>query len=510
MFERIKAWLKASPAPIVEPLMPDNPPRPPMTISERAMATARTPQAGPPDPLRRPADEVFAAYKYPIETVPTEMALDSAPGPLPGAMAAWGASALFHEGQGFFGYPYLAELMQRAEYRHACEIWAEHAVRKWIRFTGGSAAQRKALEEEFDRLNVRAVVEDWCFHDQAYGRGQVFLDFDDSDKLDELAAPLRISDRKINKNRPLKRLRTIEPVWAAPGVYETSNPLRSDFYKPRDWIVYGRRVHASRMLTMTSRPVSDMLKPGYAFGGLSLVQIMKPYVDNWLRTRQAVSDMINTYSILNLKTDMSATLAGGDCSEVYKRAELANLTRDNRGMWLTDRASEELENIAVPLSGLHELQAQSQEHLASVARIPLSIYLQITPTGLNATNDGETRNFYADVHAYQEKNVRPGLTAIFDCVQLSLFGSIVDGLTYEFLPLWEMSDKDKADIRKSDADADNGYVSNGIVSPEEVRERLSTDETSLYYGIDLTDPPPDQGNDGDGEDNEGDYGNAED
>lgn len=505
MIARIKAWLKATAAPVVEQVRA--PDRQPMTISLGSMALANTrPAPAKPDPMSRPPEEVYAPYKYPANVVPVEMAMDHA-GPT-GAMTNWAAQALFHEGQGFFGFPYLSELLQRAEYRHAAEIWAEHAVRKWIKLTGGSADQCKAVEEELTRLDVRTVIEDWCFHDQAYGRGQIFLDFGDADKPAELATPLRLTDSKINKRRPLRAIKAIEPVWSSPGVYETSNPLKQAFYKPRDWIVYGKRVHHSRLLTMTSRPVSDMLKPSYAFSGLSLVQMMKPYVDNWLETRQSVADMVKSYSILNLRTDMSSVMSGGDCSDLFRRVDMANQMRDNRSMWTTDKDTEELENIAVPLSGLDGLQSQAQEHLASVSRIPLSIYLQITPTGLNATNDGETRNFYADVHSMQEENIRPSLTVILQAIQLSVFGELIDGLDFEFLPLWEMSDKDKADIRKADAEADRTYVDAGVVSPEEVRERLSNDETSLYYGVDLTDPPPDQGNDGDGTDNDGEFGNA--
>lgn len=489
MLGKIKAWLKASPAPVVEPVAVTV--RPPMKIDRGSLARARAvPPPEKPNPLNRPADEIYTPYAYPQAVVPVEMAMDHAGPAAVGMLTNWAASSLFHEGQGFFGFPYLAELLQRAEYRHAAEIWSEHAVRKWIKFTGGTEAERKAVEEEFKRLDVRTVVETWAYHDQAFGRGQIWLDFGDADKPAELATPLRLIDTKISKRRPLHALKVVEPVWSSPGVYETSNPLKQDFYKPRDWIVYGKRVHESRMLTMTSRPLSDMLKPAYAFAGLSLVQMMKPYVDNWLRTREAVSDMVNSYSILNLKTDMSATLAGGDCSEVYNRIDLFVSNRDNRGVMTTDKDQEELENIAVPLSGLHELQQQAQEQLASVSRIPLSIYLQISPTGLNANSEGEARNFYADVHSMQEKNMRPGLLVILKAVQLSLFDKLIDGMDFQFLPLWEMDDKDRSEMRKADAEADCAYVDRGVISQEEVRERLSNDENSMYHGVDLTDPPP--------------------
>jgi len=476
-------------------------PRAPMAISEAAKTKARTPAVPRPSPLDMPADKIFAAYQPLDGVLPDnpEMALDAC-NSMAAQIASWAAQALYHEGQGFFGYQYLAELIQRAEYRHACDIWAEHAVRKWIKVTGGvvdenvkdpTAEKRKQIEAELARLDVRDIFQEWLFHDQAYGRGQIFLDFGDADSRTELESPLLVDPAKVNQKRPLKRLTLVEPMWVSPGVYETSNPLRHDFYRPASWYVFGRRVADSRLLTINSRPVSDMLKPGYSFGGQSLVQLMKPYVDNWLRTRQAVSDMVNIYSVLNLKTDMSSTLSGADGGAVFDRADMFVLTRDNRGIMLTDKNQEELDSIAVPLSGLDALQAQAQEQMASVSRIPLSIYLQVTPTGLNATNDGETRNFYADVHSYQEKNVRGPLKLVIDLIQLSLFGAIDPAIGFEFLPLWEMSDKDRADIRKADAEADVAYVTAGVVSNEETRQRIANDQTSPYYGVDLSDPAPD-------------------
>ena len=52
-----------------------------------------------------------------------------------------------------------------------------------------------------------------------------------------------------------------------------------------------------------------------------------------------------------------------------------------------------------------------------------------------------------------------------------------------------MSDADKAAIRKSDAEADSAYITAGIVSPEEARERLNDEEGGLYAGR-LTGPAP--------------------
>jgi phage-related protein (TIGR01555 family) len=468
--------------------------RPPMKVDIAAVARAKRKSSSP---LAVSPEQTYAPYKPMPGVLPAvkgkEMALDSClPGNFAG-MTSWAVGSTqgaFHEGMAFFGYPYLAELTQRAEYRHAAEIWAEHAVRKWIKITGGTDDKRKKIEEEFDRLDVRSRFYQLAYQDNVFGRAQIFLDFGDADNEREVKTRLAVTPNKIKPARPLQSLNVVEPMWSYPAAYATSNPLRSDFYKPVGWFVYGKTVDDSRVLTVISRPVPTMLKPAYSFGGLSLTQMLKPYVDNWLRARQSTSDMLNSYSTMVLGTDMASTMNGGSGGDLYNRVDMFNETRDNRGTMVIDKDGETLENVAVPLSTTDKLLAQAQEQLASAARIPLSIYLQITPTGLNATSDGETRNFYADVHGYQEKNFGPHLSTLLDIVQLSLFGEIDPTVKYEFLPLWEMSDKDKADIRKSDAEADATYINAGVVDAEEARERLQNDETSLYHGVDLSGPPP--------------------
>jgi uncharacterized protein len=68
--------------------------------------------------------------------------------------------------------------------------------------------------------------------------------------------------------------------------------------------------HCSRLLTLISSPVSDMLKSAYSFGGISATQRAKPYVDNWLAMRQDVQDAVKNFSIYVLATTVGDRLSG--------------------------------------------------------------------------------------------------------------------------------------------------------------------------------------------------------
>lgn len=478
---RLAEWL--DPRPLPAPA--ETPVRPGISIAALAACGGANPDFAPHQTWERPTP--------PDGVLPAGLAMDALPAiDLSGTLFAYGLAQRFHEGLGFFGYPYLAELAQRPEYRMITETIARDATRKWIKLTGPDEDRLGELEKQLERFEVQAKFNRLSELDGFFGRSQLFIDNGERNK----ATRLKIDPATIGKGK-LKALTVVEPLWTYPGTYNASYPLEPDFYVPNDWYVMGDIVDRSRLLTFVARQVPDMLKPVYAFGGLSLSQMAKPYVDNWLRTRQSVSDMIHSFSTMVLATDMAATLSGGAATGLINRVDMATRTRDNRGMWVVDKDTETLENLATPLSSLDKLQAQSQEQMASVSGEPLVVLLGITPSGLNASSDGEIRTYYDKIHSYQEKFFEPHLRTVLDILQLDLWGNIDPDIGFEFLSLWELDDTAKAAIRKSDAEADVGYVNAGIVSPDEVRERLSEDEQGLYFGVDLSAPAPELPDDAD-------------
>ena len=488
MFERIRAawrafWKSTSAATPASDAVVNVEERRSLTINQAALWEAERHGGRVPD-----ASMVWSLPSALPGVLPASgMAMDSADF---GQLASYAMASGFTEGLGFLGYPYLAELFQRGEYQHICSIWAEHCTRKWIKLSGDEEKCKK-IEAEFDRLDLRQVIENAIRKERGFGRIQLFLDFGDFNKPHELSSRLVVAEGKINQKRPLDRIAIVEPMWSYPGVYDAQNPLAPNFYKPETWYVSGRIVHPSRLLTMVGHEMPNMLKPVYAFGGVSLTQMCKPYVDNWLRARQSGSDLLHSFSVMVLKTDMDQRLQEDPTGKgLFNRVDFFNKTRDNRGTFVVDKNSEEFENVSAQLSGVPDMVAQSLEQISAISGIPLVILLGITPSGLNASSEGEIRVFYDKIIAFSNRVVRPVLETILEVVQLSLFDEIDPTITFEFNPLWEMSDKDKADIRKADAEADATYVDAGVVDPDEVRQRLQNDETSLYHGIDLSGPAP--------------------
>lgn len=398
----------------------------------------------------------------------------------------WASQDAYVEGQVFLGYPTLAAMTQRAEYRRPAEIIAEEMTRKWIKIKATGDEDKsdkvKELEEEFERIGARRIFREAIEQDGFFGRSQIYFDLGDLTD-DELKLPLVVSNLKIRKGA-LKRLAVIDPIWTYPGQYDSTNPLSKDFYKPTSWFVLSREIHSSRLITIVSREVPDILKPAYLFGGLSLLQMGKPYVDNWLRTRQSVSDLLHSFTVMVLKSNMASILEGGAGDDFFGRLDIFNQCRDNRGVFAIDKDTEDFSNVSAPLGGLDHLQAQAQEHQAGVFGIPLVKLFGISPSGLNASSEGEISTFYDGIAARQER-LEPSVRKVMQIAQLSLWGEIDPDITFDFEPLEEMDATEQAALRKTEAETGKVLIDAGVIDPGEERKRVAEEEDSPYAGLDL-------------------------
>lgn len=441
-------------------------------------------------PEKQPASYSLDFPGLPDGVKPNGIAMDGSP------LGNFGADCFF--GTGFIGYPRLAELAQISEYRSVSETTANEMTRQWIEIKSAGEEDNseaiKQIEECCERLNVRDVFRKAVETDGLFGRGQILVQIKGHDG--KLANPLLLTEKTIAKGS-LKALVNIEPMWTIPAPYNAVDPTLPDFYKPKAWYVMAQEIHASRLFTLISRPVPDMLKPAYNFGGVSMTQLMMPYVERWLRTVDSVSDLLHSFSLSGIKTDMSAILGGSDDGDtnIILRAELYNRLRDNRGLMLLSKDEEEFFQFNTPLSGLDALLAQSQEQMAAPSHTPLVKLLGITPSGLNASTEGEIAVYYDHIRAMQENLLRDPLDKLLKLVQLHLFGKVNDNITFDFVPLRQMSETELSTIRKSDTDRDVAYIQAGVVSAEEVRGRLAGEPGSGYNGIDVEDVPemPDDG-----------------
>lgn len=475
---------------------PAQPPPPWMKISDWALMNAgrRPERASVPNPFQAPAFPPSSMRRVPRAE---RLAMDDAVLQVNGWAAQQMYNGAWFEGTTFLGYTYLSELAQRPEYRRMVEVVATEATRKWIELQsqeGEDKTERiQQLQEALEALDAQGAFRRVIEIDGFMGRSHLYLDTGDTDDRHELMVPIgdgagAASSAKVSPKHPLLALRPVEPVWCYPARYNATDPLKPDWYHPQSWFVQGKEIHSTRLLRFVAREVPDLLKPAYAFGGLSLTQLAKPYVDNWLRGRQAISDLVWAFSTSVFSTDLT-TLLQADGAELFKRIELFNRLKNNRSVMLLNKESEEYQQQNTPLGTLDALQAQLQEHMCSVTGIPVVKLLGIQPAGLNASSEGELESWYDWIEAFQEKIIRERLQRVVNFTMLSLWGEVDHGITFRFVPLRADDPVQAAQVRKLDAETGSILIEDGAVSQAEERQRVARDPDSGYDGIDEDELP---------------------
>lgn len=438
---------------------------------------ARTPRATTASPL-----PTFRPPEIPSHVVPLDIKLAQDEACIQAGVYDY--ANMCNTREAFIGYPNLAQLTQKPEFRMLSEKTAQAMVRKWIEFKSTSVNDKseliKVIEDELKHYKVRELFEEMAKQDGFFGRSQLFVDLGEHEGP-ELQTPMIMDKAKLLGK--LRKFKVIEAMYSYPVDYRADNPMADSYYNPTAWYVMGNKVHASRLLLFVGRPLPNILKPAYNFGGMSMSQLALPYVQNWLSTREHVNRLIENFSITGLKTNMSAALNGDSGDDIISRAELYNAQRDNQGMFVIDFDTEDMFQHNVPLTTLDALQAQAQEHMSSISSIPLIVLFGISPTGLNASSEGEIRVWYDYIRDYQESLFRENLTKVIEIIQLSKFGQVDREITFDFVSLWEPNAVELEQARKSSAETSQIYFDMGVIGAEEIRSKLSKDPDSDYAGL---------------------------
>ena len=459
----------------------------PLAISDSMLAWSRRTPTGP---------DVFGIAQHPPRVLPSDepsMAQDEQII----EVNAWASAAIYGgaitEGVTFLGYPTLSALAQRTEYRRVSEVLAIEATRKWIKLGSTSDDKAKApkiteLEAEMVNLDVQGAFRKLIELDGFFGRSHLYLDTGSTDDRAELQTSIGLGNDVVTRNKFagrtgfLKAVKPVEPVWCYPAKYNATDPLKPDWYNPQTWFCQGKEIHVSRLLLFVGREVPDLLKPSYSFGGLSLSQMAKPYIDNWLRTRQAIADLIWSFSVSGLATDLS-TLSAEDGDNLFRRAALFANNQTNQGLFLINKEKEEFFRVVTPLGTLDALQSQCLEHICTSVATPAIKFTGIQPAGFNASSEGEMESWYDNVEAFQKKFMKAKLKVVMDFIMLSLWGEVDDDITFEFESLRATTKKEDAEIGLIEAQTDQIYTEIGAIGPEDIRGRLTADPDSPYDGL---------------------------
>lgn len=387
----------------------------------------------------------------------------------------------------FLGYAYLSGLQQNGFIRAGVEGLADDMTARFIELIRTSDIENND-DDKINKINeyLNAFQIKELFNKAAalcgyFGGCLIYVDTDDEDLLSAL-------DEK-SLNHSIKGYVLIEPINVYPGRYNSTNPLRADYFIPETWFVLGQEVHASRLLYLAADEVNMLLKPAYNFFGIAPAQIAADSVSHFIKDREAASRLLHKYSLLVFKTDMGSALYSGNPEELYSRVKVLADFRDNNSVIIIDKEDEDIVTVTTSLAGVTDVVRLSLELMPIMFRQPLTKFLGISPGGMNATGESDENNWNEYVLSQCEKIFRKPVKRLLELIQYDLFGEVDECIDFIFKVQSPNDEVKEINNNKIKADTYVQLTTAGIISPEEARKALAEDEKSGFNSIDIDNVP---------------------
>lgn len=164
--------------------------------------------------------------------------------------------------------------------------------------------------------------------------------------------------------------------------------------------------------------------------------------------------------------------AGGKAQQgLEKMFEVMREFQTNEGLTLLDK-NDEFASTNYTFSGLSDVLLQFGQQLSGATGIPLVILFGQSPAGLNSTGESDIRTYYDGINSQQESRLRSGWETIIKLLWRSALGKDAPAdMEFKFVPLWQMSATDQANVNKTNAETIIGALEADVIDrPTAMRE----------------------------------------
>lgn len=292
-------------------------------------------------------------------------------------------------------------------------------------------------------------------------------------------AGLLIFDRWNGVNPSSELIEDIsDPDYGFPKYYTVTDPAGGGSVK----------IHHSRVVRFTGNTLPFWEEIAEMQWGASVVES----IFDELRKRDNVSWNIAQLTFMaNIRVlkmqDLGQLLAATDNesqAELLRTLEAQNMLLNNMGMQVMD-AADGLETHQYTFGGLSDCYQQFIMDISGAAEIPVTRLFGRSPSGLNATGESDLQNYYDMIAEKQESYLRPILNKVLPPFIISTLGSLPDDFDFEFDPVAEPTDKERADLAKCGTDNVVAAYNAGLISQRTALKELKqqSERTGVWTNI---------------------------
>lgn len=341
------------------------------------------------------------------------------------------------------------------------------------------------IYDEMKRLkaftwNTRALT--WA---RVYGGSLMVLGIDDGGELED-----ELNENNIKKVEFLKvydrhRVQIIEVYddpeeekFGQPKIYRVTPLVPAGVTSVPDF-----EVHESRTIFWDGIDVPDFVRQNNEGWGDSVYQYGEKCLADLGVSFAGVARIIDEFVIGTLQIkNLRDLIAGGREKYVRDRIRLIDASKSMiRSVLVGEDEGYTRESTTV--SGLDNILDRIMTMVSTVFGIPTVLLYGEQSKGLGSEAAGSIRLYYDGIAADQKTEFQPNLEKLIRLIMLQkegpFRGSELPDWSIEFTPLWQPTEKERAETKKVQAETDQIYYNMGALEPEEITtSRFGGDEYS--------------------------------
>lgn len=347
------------------------------------------------------------------------------------------------------------------------------------------------LERELERLNAPEKIKEAMIWARVFGGAVVYMGIDDG--------KAESSEVDFNKIKEVNFLTVLDRRDLVPHTYY-DDPLSPKFNDPKTYkvVAVGRggtdsrsfnvEIHESRLMVFEGTLTPRREKARNNGWGHSLIQSVEPALKQYLVTVQSLAHLMQDSYQGVFKIEGLMDMVSSSGNTVLERMAQVDWNRSNARALVLDAESEDFARDNISFGSMPEVLDRMYLNLSAYTGIPVTFLMGQSPSGLNATGESDIRIFYDSVKSLQISEIKPNIERLVKALMVSrrgvTNGQELQDWRIEFNPLWQQTEKEKAETRRVQAEADSMYLDRGVLTAQEVADsRFGSGEYSLETNI---------------------------
>ena len=376
--------------------------------------------------------------------------------------------------------------------RRIVDIYADQATRKGFKVLFGGEGVRaeevQGIEQVIEDLYILEHLNLAAKNSRLYGGACLLLFIDDG-----RPAHMPVDKRNIRRIEDIECLDRwqIAPVINEENLYDYS---KATYYQ----IISGdlinqpqlTYIHRDRILRFDGDWLPYRIRQrNYGWGMSSLQTVYDSFKHYWTGLNSAATLLTEFDIFVHKVRGLAAMLAAGKESSIRDRLQVNDMSKSVYRGYAIDAEKEELEFISRNFGGIGEILEKLRVDIIGASKIPHTVLFGESPGGLGSTGRSEERDFAKTLADYQSVHFKRPMKKLLEYIMLSkegpTKGELPESWRIAFNPLFELNEREMADVRARVAAVDGRYIQLGVLSPREVADaRYGGSEWSMELTLD--------------------------